>query len=482
MSKSIKKNFIMNIILTMSNFIFPLITFPYVSRVLLPSGTGKVAFATSVISYFSMFAQLGIPTYGIRACAQVRDDRNKLSKVVHELCVINGVTMILAYLTFFCGIFFVERLRNDKLLFLIMSSMILFNSIGMEWLYKALEEYTYIAIRSIGFKAIAVVMMLMVVKSQSDYVIYGAISIFAASASNIMNCVNAHKYISLRPTGNYNFRQHIKPILIFFGMSCATTIYTNFDTVMLGFMKSDVDVGYYNAAIRIKNILVSVITSLGTVLLPRAAYYIEHGLESEFNYIAKKSINFVYILALPMIIYFILYAPECIYFLSGNAYQGSILPMQILMPTLLFIGLTNILGIQIMVPLEMEQWVLYSYIIGAVVDLVINTLLIPTMGASGAAIGTLIAEIAVMIYQYSKAKKKMQGMFTDIKYIKLIIALVIGSILAIVAKQINIGYFIALAISSILFFGSYFVVLLVLKEPMMCEIEKQILCKWKKDK
>ena len=447
----------------MSNFIFPLITFPYVSRVLLPSGTGKVAFATSVISYFSMFAQLGIPTYGIRACAQVRDDKYKLSKVVHELCIINFIMMLLSYLVFFGGIVFVERLRNEKILFVIMGSMILFNSIGMEWLYKALEEYTYITIRSIVFKAIAVSMMLIVVKSQGDYVIYGAISIFAASASNVMNCINAHKYITLKPIENYNFRQHIKPILIFFGMSCATTIYTNFDTVMLGFMKSDVDVGYYNAAIRIKSILVSIITSLGTVLLPRAAYYIEHDLREEFNYIARKSINFVYIIALPMIIYFIVYAPECIYFLSGNAYEGSILPMQILMPTLLFIGLTNILGIQIMVPLEMEKWVLNSYIIGAIVDLIINILLIPKMGASGAAIGTLIAEIAVMIYQYSKAKTRVREMFSEVDYKKLVCALIIGTVLTLGIKKIHMGYFVVLVVSASVFFGCYVIVLRILK-------------------
>jgi len=480
MSKSIKKNFVMNTILTMSNFIFPLITFPYVSRVLLPSGTGKVAFATSVISYFSMFAQLGIPTYGIRACAQVRDDKYKLSKVVHELCIINFIMMLLSYLVFFGGIVFVERLRNEKILFVIMGSMILFNSIGMEWLYKALEEYTYITIRSIVFKAIAVSMMLIVVKSQGDYVIYGAISIFAASASNVMNCINAHKYITLKPIENYNFRQHIKPILIFFGMSCATTIYTNFDTVMLGFMKSDVDVGYYNAAIRIKSILVSIITSLGTVLLPRAAYYIEHDLREEFNYIARKSINFVYIIALPMIIYFIVYAPECIYFLSGNAYEGSILPMQILMPTLLFIGLTNILGIQIMVPLEMEKWVLNSYIIGAIVDLIINILLIPKMGASGAAIGTLIAEIAVMIYQYSKAKTRVREMFSEVDYKKLVCALIIGTVLTLGIKKIHMGYFVVLVVSASVFFGCYVIVLRILKESMVCEIEEQLRAKWRK--
>ena len=163
MSKSIKKNFVMNIILTMSSFIFPLITFPYVSRVLLPVGTGKVAFATSVVTYFSMFAQLGIPTYGIRACAQVRDDREKLSKVVQELWIINMVMTIGVYILFFCSLYLVPRMRSDKILFIIIGSMIFFNSIGMEWVYKALEEYTYITIRSIIFKIIALGMMFLLV-------------------------------------------------------------------------------------------------------------------------------------------------------------------------------------------------------------------------------------------------------------------------------------------------------------------------------
>ena len=156
------------------------------------------------------------------------------------------------------------------------------------------------------------------------------------------------------------------------------------------------------------------------------------------------------------------------------------MPMQILMPTLLFIGLTNILGIQIMVPLEMEKWVLNSYIIGAIVDLIINILLIPKMGASGAAIGTLIAEIAVMIYQYSKAKTRVREMFSEVDYKKLVCALIIGTVLTLGIKKIHMGYFVVLVVSASVFFGCYVIVLRILKESMVCEIEEQLRAKWRK--
>lgn len=237
--KSLKLNFIMNAILTMSSFIFPLITFPYVSRILQPAGNGKVNFMLSVVTYFNMFAQLGIPTYGIRACAAVRDDKVKLTRTVHELLFINVITTIVTYVVFFVAIIFVPRLHQDKTLAIIMSFTIVLTTIGIEWLYKALEQYTYITIRSIIFKAISVIAMFLLVHAKADYVIYGGITTFASSASYILNIFNAHKYIGLKPVGNYNVMRHMKPVLIFFAMSIASTIYTNLDSVMLGFMKTE---------------------------------------------------------------------------------------------------------------------------------------------------------------------------------------------------------------------------------------------------
>lgn len=478
--KSLKKNFCMNAILTMSQFIFPLITFPYVSRILLAEGTGKVSFATSIISYFAMFAQLGIPTYGIRACAQVRNDKKKLSKTAQEIFIINIIMSILAYIVFFIALCNVPRLKDEKTLLIIVSATIFFNAIGMEWLYKALEQYTYITIRSVIFKFIALIAMFLLIHQQSDYIIYGAISIFASSASNIFNFFNVHKYISLRPVGEYNFKQHLKAVSVFFALSCAATIYVNLDTVMLGFMKTNVDVGYYNAAVKIKTILVSIVTSLGTVLLPRASYYVEHGLKEDFYRITKKTINFVFLVATPLMLYFMFFAKEGIFFLSGNTYGGAIVPMQIIMPTLFFIGLTNIMGMQILVPLGKENIVLYSEIVGAVVDLAINYILIPKYASAGAAIGTLVAEIAVWIVQYIYLRKQIKDAYKNVRYGILILALFLGSIASLWVKKVFSGSFIVLLNSAILFFGVYFIVLTIAKEPLIYQIEEGLLTKLKK--
>lgn len=477
---SIKLNMIMNAILTMSSFIFPLITFPYVSRILLPLGTGKVNFATSVVNYFAMFAQLGIPTYGIRACAKVRDNKEKLSRTVHELLFINLFMCVLVYITFFIALFNVPRLEQDRTLYLVIGISIILNALGVEWLYKALEKYSYITVRSLIFKAIALVAMFLLVKNQEDYVIYGGITIFAASASNILNFWNLRKYVILKPLGKYNFMQHIKMVITFFSMSIATTIYTNLDSVMLGFMKGDVDVGYYGAAVKIKNILVSLVTSASAVLLPRASFYVDRKMLDEFYHLLKKTMHFVFLLACPLTLYFIIFAREGIFFLSGEAYAGSILPMQIIMPTLIFIGMTNIIGIQMLVPLGLEKQVLYSEIAGAIVDLILNAILIPKFASSGAAIGTLVAEIVVLIWQLSVIRIRKVNLYSEIKAYKIIIASVIAIAASIWVKGLFSSYFLILLISAVCFFASYGLILLILKEQLVKEFMNMILSKFRR--
>ena len=475
--KSLKLNFVMNAILTMSSFIFPLISFPYVSRILLPEGTGKVSFATSLIAYFTMFAQLGIPTYGVRACAKVRDDRNALTRTAQELLIINLVMTVLSYGALILALVFVPRLRQERALYLLVSLSMLFTTFGMEWLYKALEQYTYITIRSIVFKLVAIVAMFALIHSKEDYVIYGGITIFASSASGIMNFIHARRFISLRPVGEYRFQPHLKAVAVFFAMACASTVYTNLDTVMLGFMTSDETVGYYNAAVRIKTILVSIVTSLGAVLLPRASYYVEHGQMDEFRKITRKALNFVFLAAVPMMLYFIMFAKEGIFLLSGENYGGSIVPMQWIMPTLLFIGLSNILGIQILVPLGREKVVLWSIIAGAVTDVALNVLLIPQFGASGAAAATSVAELVVLVVQFVVLGKEARIAFGAVSYWKLLAALVVGVGLSFWVPILGWGSFLTLLLSAALFFGSYLAVLLIFKETLIQELVKQLLKK-----
>lgn len=446
----------------------------------MPEGMGRVTFATSLIAYFNMFAQLGIPTYGIRACARVRDDRMALSRTVQEIFLVNLLMTVLSYLALVIALLFVPRLRDDRTLYLIVSLSILFNTIGMEWLYKALEQYTYITIRSIIFKCVAVAAMFLLVHAQKDYVIYGGISILAASASNIFNFINAHRFVDFKLQDGLDLRRNLKPVLVFFGMSFATMIYLHLDTVMLGFMKSDADVGYYNTAVKIKTILVSVVTSLGAVLLPRCSYYVEHGLMEEFRRICRKALNFVYILALPLMVYFIMYAAQGIRFLSGPAYDNSIIPMQIIMPTLLFIGFSNILGIQVLIPLGREKDVLVSEFAGAVVDLIINFLLIPKYASAGAAFGTTVAEAVVLAVQCRALKEEVPGLFGPIRYWKGLLAAFGGVFASFWVPQLGLGTFLTLAVSAVLFFGVYGSVLLLLKEQMMLDITGQAVERIKK--
>ncbi|MEG1820708.1 MAG: flippase [Malacoplasma sp.] len=468
-NKSISFNFMMNSILSISTFIFPLITFPYVSRILLPEGVGKVSFATSVIAYFLMFAQLGIPIYGIRSCAEVRYNREKLSQTVHEIFLINLITGLISYLLLIFSICNIDRLRDEKSLFLVTSFTVIFNSLGLNWLYQGLEKYTYITIRSLIFKIISIIAMFLFVKDKNDYVIYSGICVFAAGGENILNFLNLNKYIDFNFNHNYKIKKHIKPILVFFAMSVATTIYTNLDNVMLGFLVSSTEVGYYNTAIKIKVILTQLVTSLGTVILPRASYYYQNQRKSEFNRIICKSFKFVTLVGIPLMAYFILYAKESVLFLSGSSYVQAVLPMRIIMPTVVFIGFSNVMGFQMLIPMGKEKVVLVSEIIGAIANIIMNGIFIPQYGAAGAAVGTLVAEALVSIIQFIVLRRTLNPMLKEIKFFGILLSIGLAVFVSFFFKYMNISNFGILICSSISFFAIYLSLLIMCKEPLIIE-------------
>ena len=482
---SVKFNFIMNFIMSASSIVFPLITFPYISRVLMATGNGKVATASAVITYFNMFASLGIPTYGIRACAKVRDDKEKLSKTVQELLIINSITMLLTLLVFVFTVILVPEFSAEKELYVINGIGMVLNMFAITWLYNALEQYAYITVVNMIVKVVSLVLMFLLVKKPEDYILYGGITVFASSASYVFNFVYATKFITLKKSGTYNFRVHMKPILRFFAMSAATSVYTNLDVVMLRFMQGNTEVGYYNAAIKVKTILVTLITSLGTVLLPRLSYYVKKEKIDDFYRMIGKAVNFVVIAGLPLMIYFMLYARESIQFLAGEGYEGAILPMIILMPTVLLIGLSNITGIQILTPQNLEQQVLNSIVCGAVVDFLLNLVLIPKMASSGAALATTVAELVVLIVQCIYLRKMLKDIIRNVSGMKIGLAMILGTIAGIAVKMLlnltgtgwslEIQAFLMLAVSACVFFGVYGVALLVTKEEFVWELLESVI-------
>jgi len=324
--------------------------------------------------------------------------------------------------------------------------------------------------------------MFVLVHDENDYIIYGAISIFAASASNVFNFIRLRKIIGRGKIKKLNLRKHLRPVLTFFIISCATTIYTNLDNVMLGFIKDDIEVGYYNAATKIKNILVSVVTSLGTVLLPRASYYVECEMWDEFYRLSRKAIKFVLLIGTSMMVYFMMFAREGVLFLSGEAFEGAVIPMIIVMPTLLFIGLTNIMGIQMLIPIGRENAVMISTFAGAIVDLMLNFIFIPKLGSAGAAIGTLVAEFVVLIVQLIYLRKDIKYLYSKQKYMIIIIALLISSGGAFIIKRIDMGIFVKLVCSCIVFFSIYIIALYVMKEEFVCENVNRVVNKLNKIK
>lgn len=235
-----------------------------------------------------------------------------------------------------------------------------------------------------------------------------------------------------------------------------------------------VDSSYLQVLVRY-GVIMLVVLCLGVVLLPRASYYVEHSMMDEFYRITKKAINFVFLIATPMMIYFMLFAKEGVFFLSGDAYAGAIIPMQVIMPTLLFIGLTNIMGIQMLVPLGKEKVVLYSEIAGMIVDIILNALLIPKMASTGAAIGTLAAEIAVFIVQYVALRGIIKEAYRQVHYVAIGSSVLAGGVLAVLIKRMQWGSFMTLCASAIVFFGVYFLILTIAKESLVIEIENQLL-------
>lgn len=470
--KSVKYNFMMNLILTVSSIIFPLITFPYVSRILLAEGTGIVAFVTSITTYFTMFASLGIPTYGIRACAAVRDDKEKLSKVTLELFIINLCTTLLTLIVFIACIFLVPKFALQKELFFINAVSLLLNAFGVNWFYSAIEQYKYITVRSLIFKAISVVLIFIFVKSFNDYVYYGAALVFATVGSNVLNFINLRKFVDFKLVDHIDFKQHMTPVLIFFATSAATSVYTNLDVIMLGFMQGEIDVGYYNAAIKMKNVLISIVVSLGTVLLPRLSYLVNAEKIDDFKNAIKKSVNFTCLISFPLVNFFVAFAGITILLLSGPTFGESVVPMKLLMPTVLLIGLSNTTGLQVLVPLGKENQLLISILVGAVVDFILNLVLINSYGATGAALSTLIAEVLVLAVQCYFLRRHFVESVKNVSFLKILIACAVSTAVALLVSKFvfglvpNIIYFIIIAF---VYFGVYSLLILLEKEKLVYE-------------
>ena len=404
---SLKTNILLNYINTITGILFPVITFPYASRILLPEGIGIVNFQSSIIGYIVLLVSLGIPLYAVKEVAKYRDDIALRNKTTVEITVLSLLLSLLGYVVAFLIVKFVPQIKENVSLFYVLSLTILFTSLGVNWFYQAIEDFKFITIRAIIIRTLAAVSLFLFVKDKSDLLIYGVITVGSTVGNNLINFIHLHKFIPLSTIKGLklNFFKHLKPALHIFVLNLITSLYVQLNTIMLGFMDGDYAVGIFTAGNKIPHIILSVVTSMGTVLLPRCTNLVATGKIEEFKSVCDKGIRLVLTLSLPFTAGLILLAEPIITIFCGQAFMGAVPVIYWTAPVILFIGLTNVLGIQILYPQGKENIVIYSTLGGAIINLILNFLLIPKYSASGAGISTFAAELVVLVIQIIAGRK-----------------------------------------------------------------------------
>lgn len=447
---------------------FPLITFAYVSRVLSVDGIGKIDFVRNVVSIFVIFATLGIVTYGTREGAKVRSNRRNLSKIVRELLIINAIMTVVSYAVFFLSVLYVPKFIEYKDIFFVYGLSIGFTALGLEWLYNALEDFVYITLRYIVFQVISFVLLLLFVNDRSDYLVYTGILTFSTVGSNLINFIHSRKYVDFAFPGTISIKQHVKPILILFFNNLIGNIYLSLDTIMLGWMASEYNVGLYSTANKMNRIVITIITSLFTVILPRASYLIKINEKGSYNDLISKSINFVLLISLPMACVLFILSKEMIIILSGSEFTPAVWCSRILCFIIILIPISTMASNEVIIPFGKEKKLLYSSVSGAILNVALNYLLIPYFKENGAAVASVIAELFVAIINSYFAFKCINccKVLRNVWHYFLAIALMVSSILF-------VGLFFSNQTNSVMALVGivvYVLVLFILKDELIIEI------------
>lgn len=389
---SLKSNMILNIVRNVTNIIIPLVTFPYVVKTLGVDNMGKINFSQSIIEYFILLADLGISTYAVREASSVKNDKSRYGKFVCEIFTINTITCIVSYLLFVLSTFYIPRLHAYRMLLFIFSTQIIFNFLGAEWLYISQEDFLYITIRGIIFRVFALVCVFIFVHNDQDTLSYAWILVSSTVLTGVVNFVLSGKYCGLHTTKKPNIENHIKPIMILFALRVTITIYVSFDITMLGFIKDDYCVGIYSFSVKIYNILKTVLAAAISASIPRFSRLLADQSQEVFFKTAMETYGFLITLCVPAITGAIMLRREIILLLANKSYMEAELSLVILMATMFFCIGAYFWGQCIMVPNRMENTLFITTLISAILNVSLNSLLIPIGAEKAAAFTTFAAE------------------------------------------------------------------------------------------
>lgn len=395
--KSLGLNAFLNGMRSILNLVFPLITFPYISRVLSVTGIGIYNFSNTYVNYFILIAGLGIATYAVREGAKYRDKKKKIEEFASQVFSLNLIATIIAYILLLLSLILFKKLNNYISCILIFSLQILFTTLGTEWIYTIYEDYAYITIRSIIFKIISIILLFVLVRRPSDYLWYAGITVFAGVGSNIFNLIHARSFITIRLTLNTNWQTHLRPILIIFASAVAVTIYVSSDTTILGLLKNNYAVGIYSTSVKIYSIAQSLLSAILTVTIPRLAMLWGQKRRREYDSVLTRVINTLGLLVLPASVGLIMLSRQVVLIIAGHKFLPSVNSLRIITWAIIFSIFAWIFSDCVLIPAKREGKVLRNTLITAAINVALNFLLIPTMSYDGTSLSTVLAEFSVMI-------------------------------------------------------------------------------------
>ena len=456
--------------------LFPLITFPYVCRVIEADGIGQINFFQSIISYISLFTCLGIPMYAIREIARDRSDVVQMNQTAMEILLLHSMLTLVGYAIVAILCLTVPQIQVNIPLFLILSLTIFFTAIGCEWFYKGIEDFKYITIRGLIIKTVSVVLLFIFVKSKTDLLYYGCYTVFGVLGGNIFNFFRLRKYIHRENIifSELHIKRHVKPVLKVFSFSVVTSIYLQLNTVLLGFLKNALAVGYFAAATKVMQMLLMMSSCLGSVMMPRASHLIAENKEDEFNRLIQKSYDFTLAIALPMTIGLIFCAPSLITALCGVKFEHSILPSQIIAPIILMVAISNVFGIQVLFPKGKINIVTFCCGIGAVADLILNLCLIPFFSYIGTSIAYLGAEVATTVSMYFIGRKYIPIIYFKKSHFTYALGCIVMAFVLYGLSLLQLPAFTILLLQGCCGVLAYFIILCICKDEMLVQILSKI--------
>jgi len=471
--KDIKANMLLNATNGLLSVIFPIITYPYILHVLQVENVGKYNFAQSVVSYFMLLAQLGISTYAIRNGARIRNRQCNINKFCSEMLTINTITTVVALLLLLIVTFVSAELRVYKTLLFIFSLQIVCQTIGREYVCTIYEDYTYLTIKNIITHIIAVLLLFLLVRNEDDIIPYAWVSTIAAGGANLWNFFYTKKKVCFRFAPIKESFVHFKPILVFFATTLAVTIYAISDTTIIGLMKGDYDVGLYSVSAKVYSLVKTILASAVMVSLPRLAIIQGTGGnngETGFSNTIETVFNTMIFWGIPIICGLAMFSEDIILCFGGLSYKGAVGPLRVLCIALFFCIIGYFWSNSVLYMFNEERFVLLGTSISAVINIILNLILIPEYGIIAAAATTAISEFITAMLFWVKGRQRLRPKDYGNNILKVSFGILIMCLIYKLFPYHNKMDIVGLLIKALSVFVGYIVIQTIIKNDQMISV------------